>query len=453
MADARFDQVGIDIEALAAADGSSARYALRATGQTLVFDGFLKLYREGRDDEPDEDAESMLPELTAEQALGLLEVLPEQHFTQPPPRFSEATLVKKLEEEGIGRPSTYASIISTIQDRGYVRLEDRRFWAEDVGYVVTDKLVEHFPDVVDVGFTRYMEKELDDIAEGELGKVQMLAGVQRAPSSAPSRRPRTPSSAIRRSSTSSARSARPRGGSPAKLQVKLGRYGKFIGCPNYPECRYIRNMDGTERARARAARRAVPRVRPSAPVAGRPLRPVRRVQRLPRLPLHQERAAAVARDHLPPVRRGGDRREAHALRPVLRLQPLPRLRLRGQQRAARRAALLRVDGSLLLQRPKSIRCWGCGSEFDLDMQMTKQGDPEAEAAARAAKSAARAARAAAKAAKGGRRRARRRRPPSGRRPPRRTTTKKKSAATTSRTKAATANGEASAAEPVPAAES
>src|SRR4029078_8637227 len=93
-----------------------------------------------------------------------------------PPRYSEASLVKKLEEEGIGRPSTYASIISTIQDRGHVRLEDKRFRPEDVGYVVTDKLVEHFPDVVDVNFTRYMEKELDDIAESQLGTSQSLDG-------------------------------------------------------------------------------------------------------------------------------------------------------------------------------------------------------------------------------------------------------------------------------------
>ena len=155
MAEARFDQVGVDIEALAPPRRvcRRVRYGLRATGQTLQFDGFLRLYREGRDDEPDEDAEATLPALTAEQALRRLEVLPEQHFTQPPPRYSEATLVKKLEEEGIGRPSTYASIISTIQDRGYARLEEKRFRPEDVGYVVTDKLIEHFPDVVDVSFT------------------------------------------------------------------------------------------------------------------------------------------------------------------------------------------------------------------------------------------------------------------------------------------------------------
>ncbi len=104
----------------------------------------------------------------------MLEVLPEQHFTQPPPRFSEASLVKTLEELGIGRPSTYASIIDTIQRREYVTLEEKRFRPTDVGEIVTDKLIEHFPDVVDANFTAYMEKELDDIAEGDLAKLQML---------------------------------------------------------------------------------------------------------------------------------------------------------------------------------------------------------------------------------------------------------------------------------------
>src|SRR6266513_4555502 len=178
VADARFDQVGVDVEAIAATTGQDAngdvRYGLRATGQTLVFDGFIRVYKEGRDEGPDEDAETPLPELTAEQVLRMLEVVPEQHFTQPPPRFTEATLVKTLEELGIGRPSTYASIISTIQDRGYVRLEDKRFFPEDVGVVVTDKLIEHFPEVVDVNFTARMEEELDEIAEGELSWTQVL---------------------------------------------------------------------------------------------------------------------------------------------------------------------------------------------------------------------------------------------------------------------------------------
>ncbi|RPI24383.1 MAG: type I DNA topoisomerase, partial [Actinobacteria bacterium] len=170
MAEARFNQVGVDIEA--SVDGLT--YGLRATGQTLLFDGFIRVYREGRDEGPDEDAEARLPELEAEQLLRMLDVLPEQHFTQPPPRYTEASLVKTLEERGIGRPSTYASIISTIQDRGYVRLQDKRFFPEDVAEVVTDKLVEHFPDIVNVNFTAEMEEDLDEIAEGEMGRVQVL---------------------------------------------------------------------------------------------------------------------------------------------------------------------------------------------------------------------------------------------------------------------------------------
>ena len=134
--------VRVDIHAV---DGD-ARYGLRATGQTLVFDGFIRVYTEGRDEGPDEDAESRLPELSAEQVLRMLELLPEQHFTQPPPRYTEASLVKTLEELGIGRPSTYASIIQTIQARGYVRLDQKRFLPEDVAEVVTDKLIQHFPD-------------------------------------------------------------------------------------------------------------------------------------------------------------------------------------------------------------------------------------------------------------------------------------------------------------------
>ncbi|MFN3286796.1 MAG: DNA topoisomerase, partial [bacterium] len=170
MAEARYDQVGVDVEALA----GDAVYRLRATGQTLRFDGYLRVYTEGRDEGPEEEAEARLPDLSVEQVLRLLEVLPEQHFTQPPPRYTEASLVKTLEELGIGRPSTYAQIISTLLERGYVRLEDRRFYPEDVGEVVTDLLAEFFPDIVDVNFTARMEEELDEIAEGRLRWVQVL---------------------------------------------------------------------------------------------------------------------------------------------------------------------------------------------------------------------------------------------------------------------------------------
>ncbi|HEY1127519.1 MAG TPA: type I DNA topoisomerase, partial [Actinomycetota bacterium] len=242
MAEARFDQVSVDIEAAAGDD----RYLLRATGQTLTFDGFRRVYFEGRDDTADEDAESALPRLTAEQVLRLLEVLPEQHFTQPPPRFTEASLVKALEELGIGRPSTYASIISTLQDRGYVRLEERRFFPEDVGEVVTDLLKEFFPDVVDVNFTAKMEEDLDEIAEGTLRWVQVLdefygpferllekneGEIQRFEEVLDESCPLCPQE----------------GRAPGHLVIKLGRYGKFIGCSNWPDCSYIRNLDGQER--------------------------------------------------------------------------------------------------------------------------------------------------------------------------------------------------------------
>jgi DNA topoisomerase-1 len=242
MAEARFDQVSVDVQAAAGDD----RYLLRATGQTMTFDGFRRVYFEGRDDAADEDAESALPRLTAEQVLRLLEVLPEQHFTQPPPRFTEASLVKALEELGIGRPSTYASIISTLQDRGYVRLEERRFFPEDVGEVVTDLLKEFFPDVVDVNFTAKMEEDLDEIAEGRLRWVQVLdefygpferllekneGEIQRFEEVLDEACPLCPQE----------------GRTPGHLVIKLGRYGKFIGCSNWPDCSYIRNLDGQER--------------------------------------------------------------------------------------------------------------------------------------------------------------------------------------------------------------
>jgi DNA topoisomerase-1 len=393
MSEARFDQVGVDIEATSGQE----RYVVRATGQTLVFDGFLKLYREGRDDEPDEDAESRLPVLSADQILRMLEVLPEQHFTQPPPRYTEASLVKKMEELGIGRPSTYASIISTIQDRGYVRLEDKRFRPEDVGIVVTDKLVEHFPDIVDVNFTAYMEKELDDIAEGQLRKVQMLEEFN-----GPFER------ALEKAEDSFERYSEEldelcplcpqEGRVPAKLQVKLGRYGRFIGCPNYPDCRYIRNMDGTERAEpemldercpecGRQLQRRVGRYGPFVGCSGYP--ECRFVQKDPAASTgvtcpQCHRGELVQKRTRFGVFYGCDRYPECDLavnNPPEKDRPCPEC------------------GSILLRRPKSLRCWNCGAELDLEFNVTKSGDAEAEAEVRRVKAEARAARAAAKAAK------------------------------------------------------
>jgi DNA topoisomerase-1 len=246
MAEARFDQVSVDISA-AASDPSPTAYLLRATGQTLKFDGFRRVYFEGRDDASDEDAESMLPELTAEQALRLLELLPEQHFTQPPPRYTEASLVKTLEENGVGRPSTYAQIISTLQDRGYVMLEDRRFFPEDIGMVVADILVDLFPEIVDVGFTARLEEELDDIAEGEARWVQVLREFYtpfHQQVEAADGKVRPPEVYLDEQCPLCPEEGR----QPGRLMKKLGRYGMFVGCENYPECKFTRPLEGDGQA-------------------------------------------------------------------------------------------------------------------------------------------------------------------------------------------------------------
>ena len=166
MADALFDVTTADIEATP----SSGRDALllRATNTQLRFAGFRQVYEEGRDDEQEEDVgKNPLPALAGGDALSLLELFPDQHFTEPPSRFTEASLIKALEEKGIGRPSTYAPTMSTIQDRGYVEKDGRNLKPSDLGLVVNDLLVDHFPDFVDVGFTAGMENELDEVASGD----------------------------------------------------------------------------------------------------------------------------------------------------------------------------------------------------------------------------------------------------------------------------------------------
>jgi DNA topoisomerase I len=460
MADARFNQVGVDVEAVAAsaaqdemaasaaqdkADGGDARYGLRATGQTMVFDGFIKIYREGRDDEPDEDAERTLPELTAEQILRMLEVLPEQHFTQPPPRFTEASLVKQLEELGIGRPSTYASIISTIQERGYVRLEDKRFFPEDVGVVVTDKLVEHFPDIVDVNFTAKLEEELDEIAEGQLGWTDVLHGFN-----GPFER------ALEKAEDSFERYEEvldevcplcpQEGREPGKLQIKLGRFGKFIGCSNYPECRYIRNMDGTERAEpelldetcpecGKQLQRRVGRYGPFVGCSGYP--ECRYVKKDPpkstgvTCPQCGQGEIIEKRTRFG-IFYGCDRYpecDFGVNHPPIADRPCPEC------------------GGLLVRRPKSIRCWACGAELDADFNVTKSGDPEAEAAARAARAEARAKRAAARAKSPAKRTAKRsgaKKSAATKTAAKKTAAKKRKTAAKKRTTASTAHPEAAA---------
>ncbi|MFH0770080.1 MAG: type I DNA topoisomerase [Candidatus Peregrinibacteria bacterium] len=163
-----------------AADITSGIYTFRATGQTTIFDGFLRVYAEGRDEEAEEaekdDEERTLPPLRQGENLSCVDLMPEQHFTKPPPRYTEASLVKKMEEEGIGRPSTYAPTISTIQQRGYIEKNGKQLVPQQVAFTVIDLLAEHFPDIVDLSFTAKMEQSLDDIAEGDEDRVKFLAG-------------------------------------------------------------------------------------------------------------------------------------------------------------------------------------------------------------------------------------------------------------------------------------
>ncbi len=175
MASAELKRVGANI----IVDGSdSVSYTFRATGQTILFDGFLRVYMEGRDEDQagDDDGEKFLPALLEGEQLACESVSPLQHFTKPPARYTEASLVRKLEEEGIGRPSTYAPTISTIQQRGYIRKEGKQLLPEDVAFTVTDLLAEHFPNIVDLKFTAQMEERLDDIAEGKEKLEPFLRG-------------------------------------------------------------------------------------------------------------------------------------------------------------------------------------------------------------------------------------------------------------------------------------
>jgi DNA topoisomerase-1 len=173
MMPALYDQTTIDV---AAKGKDGADYMFRATGSVLKFEGFLKVYQESKDqsDEEDEEMKHRLPRVTEGELLGFKAIRPEQHFTEPPPRYNEATLVKRLEADGVGRPSTYASIISTIQEREYVKKETNRFVPAELGMVVTDLLLESFDDIFDVKYTARMEEELDEIEEGKLDWRQAM---------------------------------------------------------------------------------------------------------------------------------------------------------------------------------------------------------------------------------------------------------------------------------------
>jgi DNA topoisomerase-1 len=234
MLPAVYDTVTADIEARAC--------LFRAQGSTLRFPGFMAVYVESREEEAaasDEDAESQVPVLTVGEVLKLLALDPKQHFTQPPPRYTEASLVKALEEQGIGRPSTYAQILSTIQDRGYVHREKGTLFPTELGMQVNDLLVPHFPEVMDVEFTAQLEESLDKIEEGDADWVNTVEAFYRQFS-------RDLKSAGKRMDNIKVGletgEACPECGKP--LVKKFGRFGSFLACSGYPECKYTKDLSG-----------------------------------------------------------------------------------------------------------------------------------------------------------------------------------------------------------------
>ena len=233
MMHATIHTVGVDF---AVGDGN----ILRSTGSTVVDPGFMAVYEEGRDDTKKSPAdENRLPPLEEGDQVELNKIRPEQHFTEPPPRFSEASLVKTLEEHGIGRPSTYATIISTLQQREYVTLEKKRFQPTDVGRIVSTFLTKHFTQYVDYDFTARLEDELDEVSRGEKEWVPLMKEFWYPFKTLVKDKEESVSRA--EVTTEAMDEECPKCCKP--LNIRLGRRGRFVGCSAYPECDYTRNLD------------------------------------------------------------------------------------------------------------------------------------------------------------------------------------------------------------------
>lgn len=233
MASAITDSTTVDI---AAANAEKKNYTLRSNGSIIKFEGFLKVY-------PTKSEDVILPELEKEEKLDLAEIISEQHFTQPSARYNEASLIKALEEFGIGRPSTYAPIISTIQERGYVEKIEKRFHPKEIGLLVNKLLVQHFPQIVDIEFTAKMEKSLDEIAEN---KKEWVPVIKEFYVPFEKNLAQKESEISKKDLTEEKTDEKcPKCGSP--MIIKLGRFGKFMACTNYPDCKTTKPM-GEEKA-------------------------------------------------------------------------------------------------------------------------------------------------------------------------------------------------------------
>jgi DNA topoisomerase I len=244
MMPAVFDTTTADFD-LQAENGT--RYLFRSTGSIMVFDGFTRLYQEAREEGDHRTLDDLdpLPELAEKDRCAVQEIVPAQHFTQPPPRFTEASLVKELERLGIGRPSTYASIISTLTDREYVKLEQKRFTPTPLGETVAMVLIHVFPDVFSVGFTSGMEAQLDRVEEGELNWRNVLQDFYVPFQLRLGEGPQKSQEIIR---DSVAKDAGPCPDCGRDMAVRWNRYGRFLGCTGYPECRHTQSLDDEQKA-------------------------------------------------------------------------------------------------------------------------------------------------------------------------------------------------------------
>lgn len=217
MQHAVFDQTSVDIVA--------KHYTFRANGQVVKFDGFIRAYTEGQDEKAEDEIEGVLPELSVEEKLKLHELLPLQHFTEPPPRYTDATLVKALETNGIGRPSTYAPTLATIQERDYVTKEDKKYAPTEVGYLVNDMLVANFPEIVDINFTAKVEEDFDKIAEGEEEWVKVIRDFYTPFKKHLNEKEETVEKQVETSTTPCPHCGK-------MMLIKFGRMGKFLACPD-----------------------------------------------------------------------------------------------------------------------------------------------------------------------------------------------------------------------------
>ncbi len=230
MAPAEYDQETVTVKA--------GKYIFTATGKKLVFPGYLKIYSDPSEEDKKEE-EQIFPPLTEGEELKLLKLIAEQNFTKPPPRFTEGTLVRELEEKGIGRPSTYATIISTIQDRGYVKKDRNYLVPTDLGFLITDLLKESFPEIMNEQFTAEMEKRLDQIEEGKRNWVEDLREFYNRFEEALNRA-HVEMKNVKKEGLEVTDEKCPQCGSP--LVVKYGRFGKFLACSNYPECKFTKPL-------------------------------------------------------------------------------------------------------------------------------------------------------------------------------------------------------------------